>query len=144
MRHFFTFLFLAVTFFTFAQDGVAVIVFEEETHDFGVLPEGPKVTHEFEFKNTGDSPLVLSNVKASCGCTVPEWPKEPIQAGETATIIVTYNTARRAGNFTKSITITSNAQEASKIIYIKGRVEAMPEEETMPVKEPLMMAPVTE
>jgi hypothetical protein len=80
-------------------------------------------------------------VKASCGCTTPSWPKDPILPGEEGKILVTYNTARRIGSFNKSITITSNATETSKVLYISGKVNAVPEEETMPIKQPLMMAP---
>lgn len=124
----------------FAQDG-AQITFAEDKFSFGEIEEGPKVNHEFTFTNTGTEPLILSNVKASCGCTTPSWPKDPILPGEEGTILVTYNTARRVGAFNKSITITSNASEATKVIYISGKVIAVPEEETMPIKQPLMMAP---
>lgn len=124
-----------------AQSGPK-IVFDKTNHDFGTVAEGPQVTTEFTFKNEGDEPLILSNVKASCGCTVPNWPKEPILPGQSSQIEVKYNTKRRIGNFNKSITITSNANEATKVIYIKGKVEAAPEEETMPVKQPNnMLAP---
>lgn len=124
----------------FAQSG-AQITFSEEKHSFGEIEEGPKVNHEFMFINTGTEPLVLSNVKASCGCTTPSWPKEPILPGEEGSIMVTYNTARRIGAFNKSITITSNSNEITKVLYISGKVNAVPEEETMPIKQPLMMAP---
>ena len=124
----------------FAQSG-AQITFSEEKHSFGEIEEGPKVNHEFMFINTGTEPLVLSNVKASCGCTTPSWPKEPILPGEEGSIMVTYNTARRVGSFNKSITITSNSSETTKVLYISGKVNAVPEEETMPIKQPLMMAP---
>lgn len=133
-------LFLAFTQLTFAQDG-AEISFTEEKFSFGEIEEGPKVSHEFKFVNTGNEPLILSNVKASCGCTTPSWPKEPILPGEEGTILVTYNTAKRVGSFNKSITITSNAITTTKVIYITGKVNAVPEEETMPIKQPLMMAP---
>ena len=133
-------MFLAFTQLTFAQDG-AEISFTEEKFSFGEIEEGPKVSHEFKFVNTGNEPLILSNVKASCGCTTPSWPKEPILPGEEGTILVTYNTAKRVGSFNKSITITSNAITTTKVIYITGKVNAVPEEETMPIKQPLMMAP---
>lgn len=126
--------------FGFAQTG-AEISFDEEKHSFGELDEGPKVSHEFTFKNTGTEPLILTNVKASCGCTIPSWPKDPILPGEQGVILVTYNTARRVGGFNKSITVTSNATEPTKVIYISGTVNAVVEEETMPIKQPMMMAP---
>jgi hypothetical protein len=119
----------------------AEINFTEDKHSFGEIEEGPKVSHEFNFVNTGKEPLILSNVKASCGCTTPAWTKEPVLPGEKGTILVTYNTSRRPGSFNKSITVTSNATAASKILYISGNVIALVEEETMPIKQPLMMAP---
>lgn len=131
---------LAFVQFSFAQSG-ANISFTNEKFNFGEIEEGPKVSHEFVFTNTGKEPLVLTNVKASCGCTTPDWPKEPILPGEQGEILVTYNTAKRVGPFNKSITITANIAEGTKVIYITGNVIAAAEEETMPVKQPLMMAP---
>lgn len=118
------------------------IEYTEETFDFGELDEGPLVTHEFKFKNTGKEPLTLSNVKASCGCTTPDWPKEAIAAGEEGVIKVTYNTKGRVGPFNKAITITSTAAEPTSRIYIKGTVKAAPVEQTTPVKvaSPIMNA----
>lgn len=78
-------LFLGYTSVGYSQEG-AEISFEEEKYSFGELNEGPKVSHEFTFTNTGTEPLVLSNVKASCGCTTPSWPKDPILPGEEGTI----------------------------------------------------------
>ena len=136
---------LSLLFFAFTQvlqaQAVAEISFATEKHSFGELEEGPKVSHEFKFVNTGKAPLILSNVKASCGCTTPSWPKDPVLPGEEGVILVTYNTAKRPGSFNKSITITSNASTPTKVIYISGDVKAVPEEETMPIKQPLMMAP---
>ncbi len=141
MKHLILLLIISITGnILFAQSG-AQITFSEEKHSFGEIEEGPKVNHEFMFINTGTEPLVLSNVKASCGCTTPSWPKEPILPGEEGSIMVTYNTARRIGAFNKSITITSNSNETTKVLYISGKVNAVPEEETMPIKQPLMMAP---
>lgn len=115
--------------------------FKEETFDFGAIPEGPQVTHEFKFKNEGKEPLVLTNVKASCGCTTPSWPKEPVLPGKEAVITATYNTQGRPGAFSKTITITSNASESNKIIFIKGEVVKAEQEKTIPVAEPSMLAP---
>ncbi|MCB0514484.1 MAG: DUF1573 domain-containing protein [Chitinophagales bacterium] len=111
-----------------------IFLFNEETWDFGNLPEGDPYTHEFVFSNIGNEPLVISNVKASCGCTTPDWPKEPILPGEGSTIKVTYNTKGRPGNFTKAITITSNAVTPTKRIFIKGAVDAAPKEPAAPEK----------
>mgnify|MGYP002628045652 CR=1 len=136
---------LSLLFIAFIQviqaQAVAEISFVTEKYNFGEIEEGPKVTHDFKFINTGEAPLLLTNVKASCGCTTPSWPKEPILPGEEGIILVTYNTAKRPGSFNKSITITSNSATPTKVIYINGEVKAAPEEETMPIKQPLMMAP---
>lgn len=117
-------LFLAVT-SLFAQK--AKFTFEEETFDFGSIKEenGP-VEHKFVFTNTGDSPLVIQGVRASCGCTTPAWTKEPVTPGEKGFVKAKYNPKNRPGTFRKSMTITSNADPTSKVIYIKGMVETKP------------------
>jgi hypothetical protein len=91
-------------------------------YDFKSIPEGPQATAEFKFKNIGNDIIELQNVQASCGCTVPEWTKEAIKPGKTATIKAVYNTQGRPGPFTKSLTITTK-QGYNKIITIKGNVE---------------------
>ena len=96
--------------------------FEEEQFDFGNIPNGPDVAHEFKFKNIGNQPLIISNVTVSCGCTAPDWPKEPVMPGKTATIKAIYHSSGRPGDFFKGLTILSNAKSAPKIIYIKGKV----------------------
>lgn len=104
-----------------------VITFEETEHDFGKINEADgRVSYIFNFKNEGMSPLVLSNVRASCGCTTPTWTKEPVEPGQTGSITVTYNPNGRPGRFQKTITITSNATEPSMRIYIKGEVIPKP------------------
>ena len=100
-----------------------VITFEKTEHDFGKINETDgRVSVDFEFKNEGMAPLVLSNVRASCGCTTPSWTKEPVEPGQTGKITVTYNPNGRPGRFQKTVTITSNASEATKKVYIKGEV----------------------
>ena len=101
----------------------AVIEFETTNHDFGTIPQGGNGIFEFVFKNTGKEPLVLKNVRSSCGCTVPEWPKEPVNKGDKGVIKVSYNT-RITGNFSKSISVYSNSGEAPVVLIIKGKVEA--------------------
>ncbi len=98
--------------------------FEEETHDFGEVPEGPSAETDFVFKNVGKEPIIISNAIGSCGCTVPQWPKEPIMPGKKAKIHVTYSTAGRPGTIQKSVTITSNAQQPTMVLHIKGTVAA--------------------
>lgn len=105
----------------FAQTGE--FEFEEENHDFGLVEEGVQAAHEFKFKNTGSVPIVITNVRASCGCTTPNWTKDPVPPGGTGVITASYNSQGRPGNFNKSITITSNAAETTKTLYIKGIVQ---------------------
>lgn len=108
-----------------AQNADLNMKFKNEDHSFGNVPEGPSVSYDFEFKNIGNEPIVLSNVQASCGCTTPTWPKEPIAPGRAAKITATYNTQGRPGPFTKTITVTSNV--GSKVLKITGTVEKAPE-----------------
>lgn len=124
-----------------ANPNAAKIIFKEESYNFTEVPEGPQVTHEFKFTNTGKEPLILTNVRASCGCTTPSWPKEPILPGKDGAILVTYNTQGRPGAFNKSITITSNADTPDKIIYIKGEVVKAEPEKSVPVEQPSLLAP---
>lgn len=93
-----------------------------DSHNFGDVQEAGQIEHIFKFKNSGIEPLVLSDVRASCGCTTPSWPKEPVLPGETKDIKVQYNTAGRPGNFNKTITITSNATEPTTRLTITGNV----------------------
>jgi hypothetical protein len=124
-----------------ANPNAPTLDFVEESYNFGEVSEGPQVTHEFKFVNHGKEALILSNVKASCGCTTPSWPKDPILPGKEATILVTYNTQGRPGNFNKSITITSNAATPNKVIYIKGTVEKVDPAKSEPIEPPSMLAP---
>lgn len=98
--------------------------FESKVHDFGVLKQNNPTSYEFVFKNTGSAPLIISNAQGSCGCTVPEWPKEPIMPGKTGKIKVTYNAAN-VGEFKKSVTLTSNDVNSSTTeLRIEGTVDA--------------------
>lgn len=104
----------------------AKLDFEKDVHDYGTVENGGNGTCTFEFTNTGNAPLIISNAKGSCGCTVPSWPKEPIAPGATSKISVKYDT-KRPGAINKSVTITSNAvNEPTKVIRIKGNVKAKP------------------
>lgn len=111
---------LLLTVTAFAQK--PALTFETLNYDFGkVKEESGKVTYVFNFTNTGNAPLVISNVQASCGCTTPTWTKEPVEAKKKGTISVTYNTTGRPGVFTKTITVFNNAGE-NVILTIKGEV----------------------
>lgn len=110
------------------------ITFEETVFDYGEIMLHGDGTHEFEFTNTGNEPLILSRPRSSCGCTVPTWPNQPILPGEKEKIKVTYNT-NRAGAFNKSVTVMSNASSNSTVVLrIKGTVVNEPEE-ALPSKQ---------
>jgi hypothetical protein len=108
----------------------AKIEFTKDTHDYGTVKYSADGTCTFEFKNTGNEPLIISTAKGSCGCTVPEWPKEPIAPGAKGTITVKYDT-KRPGAINKTVTVTSNAvNEPTKVLRIKGNVLPAPESGT--------------
>ncbi|MFL5762384.1 MAG: DUF1573 domain-containing protein [Bacteroidia bacterium] len=110
----------------------AEITFDTESHDFGQIEYAGNGTYEFKFKNTGKEPLIISDAKGSCGCTVPTYPKNvPIKPGQIEVIKVTYDT-KRPGNFTKTVTVTSNAKTPTKVLTIKGKVDPAPTEEAFP------------
>jgi hypothetical protein len=101
--------------------------FENEEHDFGSIKEadGP-AEHKFVFSNDGEEPIIIQAVRASCGCTTPAWSKEPIAPGQNGFVTAKYNPKNRPGSFRKSLSITSNATQNPKVIYIKGMVENRP------------------
>ncbi len=100
---------------------LGVFEFETETIDYGTINQNTNGERSFTFKNTGNSPIIISKVKASCGCTVASKPEQPIMPGETGVINVKYAT-NRVGSFSKNITVTSNASESNKVIRIKGNI----------------------
>lgn len=107
-----------------AQQKKAVISAKETIYDFGEIKEADgKVSHTFKIDNTGDAPLVLTRVIASCGCTTPEWTKEPIAPGKSGDVKITYNPDGRPGVFAKAISIYSNGKKGSYILTIKGKVK---------------------
>ncbi|MCB0519132.1 MAG: DUF1573 domain-containing protein [Lewinellaceae bacterium] len=108
------------------------IQFPETEFNFGKVKAGEKVRHEYKFKNTGKEPLIISNAKGSCGCTVPEWPKEPIPVGGEGSIMVQFDSKGKSGNQTKQVTITANTDPPQSIIYIKG--EVMPDPDAKPAE----------
>jgi len=96
----------------------------KESHDFGLVVEGEQASQTFEVTNTGSAPLVITSVQPSCGCTTPDWTKEPILPGKTGVIKASYNSQGRPGVFNKSITVVSNSTiEGTKVLTIKGFVE---------------------
>jgi len=101
---------------------VPVMKFEFETHDFGKLKQGDKVTYEFKFTNTGKSPLIITSATATCGCTTPEWPKTPVQPGEGGKIRVTFNSTGKTGLQDKLITVSANTNPAQNMVHLIGEV----------------------
>ncbi|SEO02374.1 Protein of unknown function [Mucilaginibacter gossypiicola] len=99
-----------------------VAKFEKESHDFGKIKEGDKVSYDFKFTNTGKSPLIITNARATCGCTTPTWPKAPVKPGESGVISVTFNSAGKSGLQDKQITVTANTQPAETMVHLIGEV----------------------
>lgn len=99
------------------------ITWTKDTHNFGEIEKGTPVSHEFTFKNTTKQTILITKVKASCGCTATKYTKTPIKPGEMGSVTATYN-ARKDGSFNKSITVITNDTDAKKILKIKGRVIA--------------------
>ena len=96
--------------------------FEKTEHDFGVINEGDVVETVFSFTNSGKSELIITSAKGSCGCTVPEWPKEPIMPGETGQIKVKFNSDRKPNLQQKQITLVTNTDLGKEILKIKAQV----------------------
>ncbi|MBK0383458.1 DUF1573 domain-containing protein [Pedobacter sp. SD-b] len=108
------------------SDNTAEFKFNEETHDFGNVPQGKPVSFVFKYTNVGDEPLIITSVESTCGCTVPSVePKQgtPVKKGESGSITITYNAAV-AAPFNKYVKITSNSKTPLKMLYIKGEVVA--------------------
>jgi hypothetical protein len=104
-----------------------VIKFEKQSYNFGEITQGAPAEVEFTFTNSGDEPLILSNVRSSCGCTVPKWTNEPVKPGEQGKITVKYN-SNRIGSFSKQITVSSNANNGDVVLLITGKVNPKPTE----------------
>ncbi|MCF8364668.1 MAG: DUF1573 domain-containing protein [Bacteroidales bacterium] len=102
--------------------GVPRISFEKDLHDFGRVIEGEKITYAFRFSNSGSSDLIITDVNTSCGCTVPEFTKEPLKPGEKGTIKVTFDSSNRKGFQNKSITVISNTIPSTTELKIKAMV----------------------
>ena len=106
-------------------DGIGKMDFESSVYDFGKIKEGEVVKHVFKFENTGTSPVILSQVSASCGCTTPTFTTTPILPGKTGEIAVEFNSAGQIGLQQKIITIASNAESNITTVQLKGEVEAI-------------------
>jgi hypothetical protein len=106
---------------------VAKMVFEEDSYDFQEVLEGDVVKHSFHFKNEGKVPLIISGARSTCGCTVPEWPKDPIAPGEKGVIEVKFDTKNKKNKQSKPVTITANTYPAQTKVFLTGFV--IPREE---------------
>lgn len=113
-----------------AADGVDVpeFTFETEVHDFGTIVQGEKVAYAFKFKNTGKADLIITSAKGSCGCTVPEWPQDPVAPGAEGVIDVVFNSDGKSGQQNKKVTIVANTVPNTKVLAINGMVEVPVEE----------------
>lgn len=104
-----------------------VMSFDKTTHDFGTIKEGEKVTTKFSFTNTGKSDLIIVDARGSCGCTVPEYPKNtPIKPGDTQTITVSFDSSNKPGVQQKSVTLSANTESGREMLRIKANVTPDP------------------
>jgi len=126
---------------TAAPASLADIKLDKTTHDYGNIKQGDNGECEFKFINNGKEPLVITNCMGSCGCTVPQCPKEPILPGKSGVIKVKYDT-QRVGGIYKTVTVNSNAKSGTQTLTIKGSIEAKPTEVAFPVNETPKGAPV--
>ena len=117
-----------------ADPNAAVIKFEKDIVDYGTINKGDEPLRIIAFTNTGKSPLVITNCQGSCGCTVPECPKEPVMPGESGELKVRYDT-KRVGNFNKTVTVKSNASNDVVYLKIKGNVLDVKKPDTFPAKD---------
>lgn len=97
--------------------------FKDTTHDFGTIKEGEIVTYDFEFTNNGKNPLIISNATGSCGCTAPDYPREPVPPGKTAKINVEFRSAGKFGHQEKSVTLVTNSKRGIHMLYITAEVK---------------------
>jgi hypothetical protein len=104
-------------------EGAPTMTFTETEFDFGTIKEGEVVKHTFKFTNTGKVPLVIQNATAPCGCTVPQWPKEPVAPGATGEINVQFNSSGKVGQQNKVVSIVANTQPDITTVTVKGNVE---------------------
>lgn len=108
------------------EGNFGVFQFESQEHDFGTIREGEVVKHLYKFKNVGTAPLIVSDVKPQCGCTATNWTKDPVQPGGSGEIEVQFDSNGRAGQNSKSTTVTANTKEGTAMLYFKVNVAAKP------------------
>jgi hypothetical protein len=105
---------------------LARISFDETSHDFGPVDEGAQLSHRFTFTNTGNIPLLISDARSTCGCTVPDWPRSPIPPGGKGEILVKFDTQNKPGKQQKPVTITANTFPAQTQVFIRAEVDPAP------------------
>ena len=126
-------LFALVLGFAFASNAQGALKFKQEKHDFGTIKEGTVATYSFEFTNTGKTPVVISNVQPSCGCTTPSWTKTPIMPGESGEVKASYGTDGRPGYFQKSVKVEFDNGNLTDLT-ISGTVTTEPETKKSDIK----------
>lgn len=124
-----------------AQNKVSgpVMQFDKTEIDYGTIAQGSDPLRKFKFKNTGTAPLIIKSAQGSCGCTVPQYKKEPIGSGETSEIEVRYDT-NRVGPFTKTVSIQTNEGDQPRVLVIKGTVVEKKQEESVPTHTPSLIS----
>jgi hypothetical protein len=115
-------LFALVLGFAFTSNAQGALKFKQEKHDFGTITEGTVATYSFEFTNTGNAPVVISNATASCGCTTPDWTREPVMPGKTGRVTAAFNSAGKPGTFNKTVTVVNNGAVSQITLTIQGSV----------------------
>ena len=117
-----------------------IMTLESLTVNYGDIKQGSDPLRTVSFTNTGTEPLVISNAKGSCGCTVPTWPREPIAPGESAVIEIRYDT-KRLGGINKTVKLTTNDETGTYVLRVKGNITAKTEEKGLPEKEGIFGEP---
>ena len=107
----------------FAGHAQGVVSFKKEKHDFGKITEGTQAAYTFEFTNTGNAPVIISNVQPSCGCTTPNWTREPIMPGRTGKVMASFDSNGRPGAFNKTIAVINNGRSGQIILTFQGTVD---------------------
>ena len=111
-------------------ENLTEIKFENELYDFGEITQGEKVKFTYQFTNVGESDLVISSAKGSCGCTVPDWPRKPIAPGESAEIRVVFNSEGKNGKQHKKVSVIANTQPSTTVVALTGNIIKPVAEET--------------
>ena len=108
---------------TVLKEDAPKVKFDKEIYDFGVIKSGEKVHFDFKFTNTGKTPLIITNATATCGCTIPEYPTQPVKPGESGIIKVVFDSTNKMGMQDKQITLTSNANPEPEKLHMVGEVK---------------------